>query len=274
MSDNPLRQYFRRPTIYFKLPSGGKYYAPGVINMPPNGELPVYPMSSNDEITVRTADGLYNGSSTMEVIKSCIPAITDPWQLNGIDLEAIIVAIRAASLDGKMEILSTCPECHEESKYDIDLLRLLAEKVHIDYDTPLNIGDLTVHFRPLTFAETNGNGMRQFEVQRLIATMENYEDGEQKHAVVKEGLTKMNEIMTDIICQMIAAIKTPETTVTDKEHIRDFLSNCDAKTSKAVKEFSTELRQKNDTKPLNIKCIKCGHEYRQSLVLNFTDFFD
>lgn len=274
MSNNPLQQYFRRPTIYFALPSGGKYYQPGVVKIPVNGELAVYPMTSIDEITIRTPDALYNGTSMVDIIKSCIPEITDPWQLNSIDLEAVIVAIRAASVDGKLEIVSECPACSEESKYDIDLLKLLAEKVNVDYDKELQLGELSIRFRPLSYAESNENSKKQFEIQRLMASMEDYEDTEQKQLVLKQSMDQMNELFNDVITQMIYSITTPETTVFDKKHIREFMTNCDGKTNKLIKETSTELRKTNDTKPLKMKCISCGHDYKQGLVLNYTDFFE
>ena len=68
ISNNPLKQYFRQPAIYVRLPSGGQHYPPGAINMPPNGELPVFPMTAMDEITYRTPDALFNGSAVISVI--------------------------------------------------------------------------------------------------------------------------------------------------------------------------------------------------------------
>jgi hypothetical protein len=62
VDNNPLRQYFRRPSIYFRLPSDGRYYDASVVSMPPNRELPVYTMTAIDEMTVRTPDALFNGT--------------------------------------------------------------------------------------------------------------------------------------------------------------------------------------------------------------------
>lgn len=273
MSSNPLKAYFRRPVIYFKLPSGGKYYPPGVVNIPPNGELAVYSMTSADEIDVKTPDGLFNGASTVRVIKNCIPDILDPWQLNDIDIEATIVAIRAATVDGKMEIVTTCPSCEEESKYDIDLLKLLNEKQNIDYDAPLTIGELEIKFRPLTYHQTNQNGIKQFEIQRFAALIDTHEDEIEKQKVLAEALKQLNAMMIDVVTQTIEYIKTPETTVTSSEYISEFLTGCDGKTNKIIKEYSAEMRQKNETKPLQMTCMHCQHEYKQPLVLNFTDFF-
>ena len=72
---NPLQAYFRRPAIYVQLPSGGKFNEPGELEIPENGESPVYPMTAKDEILMRTPDALMNGATTVEVIQSCCPNI-------------------------------------------------------------------------------------------------------------------------------------------------------------------------------------------------------
>jgi hypothetical protein len=271
--NNPLKAYFRRPAIYFKLPSGSKYYADGVVDTPPNGELPVYPMTSIDELTIRTPDALFNGAAVVDVIKSCIPAIKDPWKLNDIDLEAIIIAIRAASVDGKIEIASTCPSCKEDATYDIDLMRLLVTKRDVDYTTPLNLDELVFQFRPLTFAQSNANAMKQFEVQRMLAQVDGAPEGDDKQQLMKECVSQLNSMLLDVIAETIESIATPETVVTDPVFIREFLAECDTKTNTKIKEFSAKLKTANDTPPIKIECIHCHHEYEQQLILNFTSFF-
>jgi hypothetical protein len=273
MNDNPLKAYFRRPSMYFKLPSEGKYYPPGVVDIPPNGELPIYPMTTMDEMTIRTPDGLYNGDSVVRVIKNCVPAILDPWKLNDIDVEAIIVAIRAASVDGKLEIESECPSCKDTATYDIDLMRLLSEKRNVDYSTPLEIKELIIKFRPLTYAETNANAMKQLEIQRMVVALEEYEDGEEKQRMIADGFKKLSDMMNSIVSQTIESITTPETTVVEPEFIYEFMTECDGKTSAIIKEHSAKLRLTNDTPPLKMKCIHCQHDYEQALVLNFSNFF-
>ena len=62
---NPLSQYFRQPVIYIKLPSNGKFYPPGTLDMPANNELPVLPMTAIDEITYRTPDALFDQIAAM-----------------------------------------------------------------------------------------------------------------------------------------------------------------------------------------------------------------
>ena len=90
---NPLKQFFRRPAVYLKLPSGGLGYPEGAINLPDNGEIPIYPMTAIDEITSRTPDSLFNGVAVVELIKSCVPDIKDPWSVTNVDLDPLLVAI-------------------------------------------------------------------------------------------------------------------------------------------------------------------------------------
>jgi hypothetical protein len=272
-SNNPLKAYFRQPAIYFSLPSKAIFYPAGVVDIPPNGELPVYPMTTMDELTLRNPDGMFNGDSTVRVIKNCIPNILDPWQLNDIDMESVIIAIRAASGDGKMEIVTTCPNCSEETKFDIDLLKMLAERTPSDYTQPLTIGELSIYFKPLTYGETNKNGQLQFEIQREVAMAEELSDENEKQKIINQCIGKLNTMMMHVISQTVDHITTPETTVTDQQHIQEFLTECDSKTHNAIKEYSIKMKRHNETKPLDIKCPHCTHEYEQPLVLNFTDFF-
>ena len=106
-TSNPLQQFFRQPALYIRLPSEGRQWPPGSINMPPNQEIPVLPMNAIDEITYRTPDALFNGSATVNVIQSCIPNIRDAWAVPVSDLDAILVAIRIASYGHSMDIETT-----------------------------------------------------------------------------------------------------------------------------------------------------------------------
>jgi hypothetical protein len=72
-NSNPLAKHFRQPAIYLRLPSQGQYWPENAITLPVTGELPVYPMTTKDEITLRTPDALINGTGVVSVIESCIP---------------------------------------------------------------------------------------------------------------------------------------------------------------------------------------------------------
>jgi hypothetical protein len=270
---NPLQQYFRRPAIYIKLPSGGQYYPPGVVNIPPNGELPVFPMTSIDEITIRTPDGLFNGAAVTSVIASCVPDIKDPWSLNSIDIDAVLIAIRAASSNGLMEVSSICPNCSTEGKFDLDLNILLSEKESIDYSTPLIVGDLRIVFKPLSYAEMNTVNMGQFTIQRMMAEIAKIEDEEEQKKVVANSLKQAATIANETLAKTIKTVITPGGDVSNYDFILEFINKTDSKTHDMIRDHSVKLRQANTNKPLKIKCHNCSHDYEQIMELDFSNFF-
>lgn len=274
MNNNPLKQYFRRPSVYIKLPSGGVGYPPGSIDFPESGELPVYPMTAIDEITTRTPDALYNGTAVAEIIKSCIPSIKDPWSVSSVDMDTILVAIRSASGTSEMEIESVCPKCANDAKYGVNLPGLLSTMKAADYDKELEINDLKIKFKPIVYREMNEAGMAQFEIQRMFANVANLENDEQKAKITNDALVKITDLTMKIVSKGIEYIKTPESTVTNKEYILDYLKHCDKKDYTVIRDYQTKLKQESEIKPLTITCGNCSNNYEQTITLNVSDFFE
>lgn len=274
IENNPLKQYFRRPAIYLKLPSGGKGYAPGVINNTETGELPVYPMTAIDEITAKTPDALFNGTAVVEVIKSCVPDILDPWSISSVDLDAVLIAVKSATGGNELEVSSVCPKCDEEAKYGVSLVSLLTTLKAGDYEKELPINDLIFKFRPLTFKEMNQASLGQFELQRMFAIIESLDSPEEKNKKTKEALASITDTTMKVLSHTIEYIKTPAAFVDNNEFILDFLRNCDKNVYIQIRDYNGKLKQQSEVKPLKVKCIACEHEYEQQFTLNTADFFD
>lgn len=271
--NNPLKQYFRRPAVYIKLPSGGKYYPAGVLEVPENGEIPVYPMTAIDEITTKTPDALYNGSAMVELIKSCIPCIKDPWAINSMDLDAILIGIRAAAGGSDLEIESTCPSCEDLAKYGVNLVAMLAQMQAGDYESEFKINDLAIKFRPLNYKEMNEASIGQFEIQRAFVMLEEEKDDEVRKKKGQEALKRVTELTIKLLTGAIEYIQTPTIRVENKDFINDFLHNCDKNMYVAIRDYNADLKANTEIKPLKIKCIHCSHTYEQPFTLNTSDFF-
>lgn len=272
LDNNPLKQYFRRPAVYLRLPSGGQGYRPGVMNIPESGELPVYPMTAIDEITVKTPDALYNGSAISELIKSCVPDIKDPWAITSVDLDSILIAIKAAA-GSDLEIESQCPSCEEVAQYGVNLVAALASLKSGDYSVPLQINDLHIKFRPLTYKEMNEASIAQFEIQRVFASIDAEPNEEAKNKRTQEALKRITELTMQILARTIEYIQTPTVTVDKTEFIVDFMKNCDKNVYVTIRDHNAQLKAQTEMKPLDIKCVHCGHEYKQTFTLNASDFF-
>ncbi len=274
MNNNPLRQYFRRPAVYIKLPSGGLGYGKDVLEIPESGDFPVYPMTAIDEITARTPDALFNGTAVAELIKSCVPGIKDPWQISSVDLDSILIAIKAASGGENLELDSTCPSCQDMSTYEINLIGILSSLEPGHYDTLLEVGDLKIKFKPLTYKEINDGATAQFEVQRIFMNLENLEDQDERNTVSHQALENITRVTMELISSAIEYIETPGITVNEKEFIFDFLQHCDRNVYLQIREYNTVLKQATEVKPLKMTCSSCEFEYEQAFTLNPADFFE
>lgn len=273
ISNNPLRQYFRRPSIYIKLPSGGQGYPAGSLELSETGELPVYPMTAIDEITVKTPDALFSGSAVTDLIKSCVPGIKDPWSMSSIDLDAILIAIRIATGNGKLELESECPSCEENSKYEVNLMAMLSSIKAGDYNSEMTLGDMQIKFKPLNYRQINEVNTIQFDIQRMFNSISDITDENEKTVKTKEAIIRITDATMVALAKTIEYIKIPSALVQEEAYIVDFLRNCDKSMFEEIKNHNLELKEKNSIKPIDIKCINCGHEYTQPFTLNMTDFF-
>ena len=273
--DNPLRKYFRQAVIHLRLPSGGKFYPPGAIDLPPNGEIPILPMTAVDEITSRTPDALFNGSAVVNVLASCVPNILDPWVIPATDFNALLAAVRIASYGHEMEISSVCPKCGQTHQYSIDLRSALDQVRMPDYDTPAVIGDLNCFFVPMTYKQLNEVSQVQFEDQKLMQIINSSETTEEeKMTKLGEAFKRITYLTVRSIAQSIGAIKTANLMVTDTEQIEEFLINSPKDVFNRLKEHAIKLREATELAPVNIICDGCQNEYKQEFTLDMSNFFE
>ena len=271
---NPLSQFFRQPAIHIRLPSGGKFYPTGTLNMPPNGEVPVLPMTAVDEITYRTPDALFNGSALVSVIKSCIPSIREPWVMPSTDIDAVLIAIRIASFGHGMDIDTTCPKCNHTDDITLDLRAINDQIRPGDYDKSLSIGNLEFYFKPINYKDVNQNNQVQFEQQQALRIVSN-DDIEESVKVeqLNRSMRVINELTLKTIAQSISAIKTPDALVTEIEYIHEFINNCDSRLFAQLRDYVIALKQASEIKPIDLACPECKHQYTQPFTLDMASFF-
>jgi T4 bacteriophage base plate protein len=274
-TDNPLKQYFRQPAIYIRLPSGGTFYPPGTLDMPPNQELPVYPMTAIDEITYRTPDALFNGSAVISVIQSCLPSIRDAWAMPATDVDTVLIAIRIASYGHNMDFETACPKCGHTHEQSCDLRMVMDSIKSPDYNQTLNYGDMQLFFRPLSYKNVNENNQTQFDEQKILQMLPDatISDAEKMQAL-SDAMKKITEMTVKTLAQSIVAIKTPTATVNQPEYIKELLQNCDSSLFAKIREHITTIRTDSEMKPFDIVCPECQHEYKQSITLDMSSFFE
>jgi hypothetical protein len=274
-TDNPLRKYFRQPAIYLRLPSGGKFYPSGALDLPANGELPIYPMTAVDEITSRTPDALFNGSAIAEILKSCVPNIIDPWVVNNVDLNSLLAAVRLASYGHEMGISSTCPKCGHVHDTAIDLRHVLDSVKAPEYDQPLVIGDLSFYFTPMTYRQVNDVSRTQYEDNKLVQLLNDSTiDEEDKMSKLGEAFRRITSLTIRSIALSVASIKTTDAIVNDQNQIQEFLVNAPKSLFESVRDRVTSLREATEFPAINMACEGCNNPYQQEFTLNLSNFFE
>ena len=271
---NPLRQFFRQPAIYLRLPSGGDHWPADSLDMPQNGELPVYPMTAVDEITYRTPDALFNGQAVVNVVQSCIPAIRNAWHMPAQDFNSVMAAIRIASYGHAMDIETTCAKCANTDTFSLDLRSVLDQLTSPDYHKALEVNGLEITFRPMDFEQQNKISTEQFEHQRLIQAIPESElTDEQKMTEMATVMQKIQNLTVRVLSISISSIRTPAILVTEARWIEEFLSNCDRSAFGAIRDHVVGQREQTDLKPMTMTCTACKAEYQQRLNLDQSGFF-
>jgi hypothetical protein len=274
-SANPLKQYFRRPSIYLRLPSGGEFWPSDALTATQNGELPVFPMTAIDEITYRTPDALFNGEAVVSVVQSCIPNIVNAWETPASDINSILVAIRIASYGHELELGSVCPACQNQGDYNLDLRTVLDQLQSPDFKHVVTHGDLQIYFQPISYRRQHETNAVQFEEQKTIQMIPGSDlPDDEKIRRLNAALKRITELTVNALKHSIAGIKTPQALVTEPEFIQEFLNNCDRQLFNQIRDHVISLRQASELKPLKITCSECSHEYEQPLTLDMASFFE
>lgn len=271
---NPLAAWFRQPTIYVRLPSQGRGWPREALDLPENGEVAVRAMTARDEITYRTPDALFNGEAVVQVIESCVPAIRDAWQCPAVDLDTVLIAIRIASYGHAMDIESRCPACSNESTFGLDLRRVIDNLRPGNYERPLQLGDLSLKFRSLTYRQQTQLNVSQFNQQRVMQNLQDESiDIEQRLRMIREATQEILEVTVSNLALSIAEIITPNGTVTDTQHIREWLGNLQRSDFDRVQQAALDLKQQSELRPESVTCSSCQHQYQQQISMDQANFF-
>jgi hypothetical protein len=271
---NPLAGWFRQPKIYVRLPSKGKFYPQNALDRSANDEYPVYSMTAKDELMFKTPDALLTGQSTVEVIKSCFPAILEPWSMPSLDLDFVLIAIRIATYGDRMDVDCKCPKCSAENTYPISLQPWMDMFSNFEYNDTVHADPLTIKIRPYSYKETTKISLKTMEQQKLFTVINDEElDDEVKLEKFGKGFVKITELTIDVIADCITGIETPDGVSTDKEQIKEFINNCPKDIFDKIQIHLTSMRAGMEFKVKNVACGECSTVFDIPITMDNSNFF-
>jgi hypothetical protein len=271
MSSNPLQQYFRQPKMFVSLPSKGLFYKEGALQGDA-GNVPIFAMTGMDEIIMKTPDALFSGEATVKLIESCCPYIKDAKSVPSLDIDVLLVAIRAATFGEDMNVVQTCSSCGTDNEYAVKLNNVLDHYSEKTFDSTLNVGELTIHFRPLSYEEMSKTNLENFKLQRILAQLSSIPDNERQEHLDKI-YQELANIQIELFVNSIESIQTPTATVTEKDFIREWLANAETDNYRVIKSKLEANKEAWSMPKFPVKCNECGHENEIDIVMDQSNFF-
>lgn len=272
---NPLSNYFRQPAIYLSLPSQGRWWPKESLSLKDNHEIAVYPMSTKDEILLRTPDALLNGQGVVDVIQSCCPEIKNAWDIPTVDLDPVLLSIRIASYGNNMDFDSECPHCKHNNMHGLDLGDILAKYKCPDYSNTATYRDLKIRLRPQNYMMVNKNNMNEFNEQKIMSILNDDKMNDQERALeVTKMVNRIHALGLDNCISSTEYIELDNgDRVTDSEHIREFYFNSESTLVKIIQEKMQELAKEIFIPRLDLVCGNCSEQYQINLTFDYSNFF-
>lgn len=274
-SSNPLIKHFRQPALYLKLPSSGNYWPAGSINLTGSGEVAVYPMTTREEIIIRTPDALMNGEGVVKVIQNCCPDITNAWDMPSIDVDAVLIAIRIASYGQDMDVDSKCPACEAENNHAVDLNYALANVRSPDYTELVTDTDIKIKLKPQKYFDVNRRNRILFEEQRILATVTDDSLAEdEKVKRYNTYLTNLVDLNMSLLATSTQNIMTSDgLEVDDPEYILEYYNNAPGQMIRRIQKQMEKFNEDAKLPKMRLECTECAHVYDLALEFDYSNFF-
>lgn len=280
MENNPLRQYFRQPRLYVRLPTKGRWYKDGAVETNDDGEVAIYPMSAIDDIMLNTPDAMLNGQSLEKVICNCVPDIKKIKRLMLPDLEAIFVGIKSATNNGKADYERKCPKCEHENTFEMNCQAILDNATFIDEsDLLLRFNDeLEIHVKPYDFEMRQIFVKKEFEEEKSLRELDaSSKDADEmsRASLLAKSVDRIAQMTFDLVSRSIEkiVILKSKTEVTDPQHISEWLMGISKQQADMVMDAVNQLNSTGVLKRINVQCSSCGHTWEDPISFDPASFF-
>lgn len=273
MSSNPLQKYFRQPKLYISLPSKGLFYKEGSL-IGDSENVPILAMSGMDEIIMKTPDALFNGEATIKLIESCCPYIKDAKYVPSLDIDVLLTSIRIATFGNTMSVKHTCSKCKNVDDLEVNLSNIIDHYSGKVFKNKISINDnIVINIRPLSYQEVSKFNVENFKLQKMLLQIESIESEEEKQKYFDTIYQQLANIQVDLFIDSIESVQVDNETVTEKEFIKEWLSNTESSDYKEIKNTLEKNKKEWSIPSMKVKCSSCEHEEFVEITLDQSSFF-
>ncbi|KKN00701.1 hypothetical protein LCGC14_1135010 [marine sediment metagenome] len=280
LNPNPLQKYMRHPELYIKVPSNGYFNDEDTYPFSSNNEIGIAPMTTQDELLLKTPDALLNGESIAKLIESCVPGIKNVRNLPISDVSVILLGIRMSSYGHEMEYQTTCPECNNENYFSANLEHVLASMNLLEESYIVSLTDkLSVSVRPHTYESSIKQILFSFNETKLFEmfTEEELSEEELSEKYV-ESFKKMAALTVEIIANSVVAVLDENGIPIDatRDQIFDWVANISRKDAKLIQNKIEEINKIGIDEKAEVICgnEECKHKWTTQIGFDPANFFE
>jgi hypothetical protein len=280
MTQNPLQNYFRKPSVYVSLPTQGRWYRNEDITLSASNELAIYGMTARDDVLLNTPDAMLNGEALKKVILNCVPDIHNVDALMMPDLETIFVGLKLASGPGVVEINRSCPKCGTDCNFDLQCQPIIDTQTMIEpHDGICEIdGKLRVFVKPYNFRQRGIFIQREFEEEKTLRSFDaaNPDSNEFLRAqIMAEAVDRISSLSFQLVAASIDYIQVIETgeIVNDGYALTEWLMNITSDQAEQVIHAVDLLNKCGPNKELTMECANCNHQWQDGVAYDPISFF-
>jgi hypothetical protein len=142
-NQNPLLRTLRLPGETVVLPSKALFYKNGEVAddvIKQGGEIYVQPMTTYEEILMKTPDLLFTGQAIVQALARCIPQVYNPLELLAADIDFLLMALRKVSFGSQVVVTydHNCSETSKSHEYSVSITKFIKEAKYVDPATVVN----------------------------------------------------------------------------------------------------------------------------------------
>jgi len=257
---NPLLERLKIPGETVRLPSGGIFYKSEELQPSvKNGEVHVYPLTTFDEIVLKSPDKLINGSAIDEVFRRCIPEVQKPLELFAKDVDYLTMALKRVTFGPFLELQYNhgCSPTSKEYTYTCDVNEFMKNAKAID---PTTIGE---NYK-LTLPNGQVVEILPTRFRSVIAMLEDANAQKQGDDLI---------ILKDRVMNSITNVIESVDAIADKALIREWLEQVGAGWMRQITEGIEKAGNWGPDTTFKTTCKDCNEPIALEVPLNPVTFF-
>lgn len=268
-ANNPLLQRLSKiPGTTVALPSRGLFYTNGELDDEcVDGEVTILPMTTADEIMMRSPDMLFQGTAIDSVVKRCCPQIKKPLELLMGDIDYLLTELRRISYGSQIPITFEC-ECAETDE-EKEKRRASGDN---EYLIPIqhfiqNKKDLTPKDFNKNFKVTLSNG------QKVVLQPARFSDYLKLQQFNDPESFKDSAFLKEFVANNFTSLTKSVDEIEDKELIKEWYMELPRLEAEKIKKKIDSNDDWGIEFKYTVKCKHCNQDKDISTQLNPVYFF-